>query len=177
MKGLIQFSIPVQGLRDGTHQFDFQLDRSFFAHFEDSPVADGSIRLQLIFDNRPDMKVLLFDFEGTVRSNCDRCLAPIDLPVEGKAQLILKMKQEGEDELDDPDVVYISADDQKIDIAPHVYEFVCLALPMIKVYDCEEDDPVPCDEQMLDYLEQSEETEQSNPIWEDLKKQFNQSDE
>ncbi|RQH21125.1 hypothetical protein D5R40_31635 [Okeania hirsuta] len=53
-----------------------------------------------------------------------------------------------------------------MDVSKYVYEFICLAIPMIKTYDCQAEDERPCDDKMLGYLEtQNEEEQQDNPIW------------
>ena len=38
-------------------------------------------------------------------------------------------------------------------MAKYIYEYIVLSLPLIKVYDCENDDPLPCDEELLERLE------------------------
>lgn len=182
MKGLIQFSIPFRGLQNGLHEYDFRLDDSFFANFENALIRSGNIQLQLQFDKRPDLQVLLFDFEGRVKTSCDRCLAEIELPVEGTEQLIIKTSAEEEADLDDPDVIFIGPEIQQLNVAPYIYEFVSLALPMIKTYDCEEDEPRPCNMDMLKFLveeqeEQSDSDAATPSVWEELKNQFKKNEE
>ena len=40
MEALVQYTIPVKGLGQGIHQFEFQIDRHFFQHFEASHLPD-----------------------------------------------------------------------------------------------------------------------------------------
>jgi uncharacterized protein len=172
MDSLIAYSIPVQGLQVGLHEFNYDIDREFFDNFEDSPIEDGNIQLRLEFDKRPDLYVLWFRFEGSVKTDCDRCLTSIDLPVKDEQRLLVKLREE-EQLSDDPDVIFIRADAQKLNVAPYIYEFISLALPLIKVYDCEADENPKCDQDMLKYLDaanQKDEEEKDNPIWEELKK-------
>ncbi len=184
MDPLIHYSIPVKGLRNGIHQFDFQIDRSFFDNFEQSPISDCDIRLHLEFDKRPDMFVLQFDFQGSVRAECDRCLAEINLPIADSQRLLVKFSEEVE--TDEPDMVFISPETVKLNVAQYIYEFICLALPIIKVYACEKENPRPCNQDMLRYLsgsegedeprpaeEESGEEKGANPIWDELKKLSN----
>lgn len=62
MDALIQFSIPVKGLGNGIHEYRFHIDKSFFDQFEHSPIQDGSFEVNFIFDKRPEMFDLHFDF-------------------------------------------------------------------------------------------------------------------
>lgn len=180
MDPFITYSIPVKGLYNGIHQFEFQIDRFFFENFEHSPVADGAIQVQLEFDKHSDMYVLQFELEGTVRTECDRCLAEIDLPVAGSHRLLVKFSMEEEEE--EADIAYISPEASQLNVAQYIYEFICLSMPIIKAYDCENETPRPCDEDMLNYLsngeeaaapEEKEEQEKPNPIWDELKKLSN----
>jgi uncharacterized metal-binding protein YceD (DUF177 family) len=151
MDPLLPFRIPVKGLHAGLHVFTFRIDREFFAAFEFSPIEEGVIDLTVGFDKRADMVVMSFDFQGSVRTECDRCLAAIDLPLEDSQHLVLKYSVE-EKESEDPDLVYIHPETSSVNIAPYVYDFVLLAMPLVKVIDCESMDVKPCDEQMLAYL-------------------------
>ena len=172
MDALIQYTIPVRGLGLGVHQFEFQIDHNFFQHFEQSPVQDGNIELKFTFDKRSDMFVLQFDFEGTVKTDCDRCLEAIDLPIKDNQQLLVKLSTEEQKE--DADIVYVSPEISQLNVAKYAYEFICLSLPLIKVYDCENDENRACNPEMLNYLnnENKEDTPENeqNPIWEELKK-------
>lgn len=175
MDPLIQYSLPVKGLRPGTHQFDFHIESEFFSQFEDSPVSDGNINLTLVFDKRPNLFVLQFDFAGTIKAECDRCLEMIDLPVADSQQLLVKFSEEQEAE--DADVIYIHPETQHFNVATYIYEYVILAMPIRKVYDCENDKNAQCNQEMLKYIRQevdelppvAEEKPSSNPLWDQLK--------
>ena len=179
MDPLITYSIPVKGLHNGIHQFEFQIDRLFFENFEHSPIAESDVQLKLEFDKRSDMYVLQFELEGTVRTQCDRCAADIDLPVSDSQRLLVKFSLEEEPE--EAEVIFINPEAQQLNVAKYIYEFVCLAVPLFKVYDCENDDPRPCNEEALRYLsnggqtgeEAEEEEKEANPIWDELKKLSN----
>ena len=170
METLNQFSIPLEGLKDGMHQFDFQIDKGFFSHFEGSPIQDGNFNLKLYFDKRPDLLVFTFDFKGAFSTNCDRCLAGIHLPVEGNQQLMVKYADAAGE---DAEVIYITRGTQHLNIAKFAYEFICLTIPMVKVYDCEAEENPPCNREVLTQLYKEEETEDAeekkNPVWEALK--------
>lgn len=172
MDSLVQYSIPVKGLRTGTHQFDFHIDSEFFKLFENSPIADGNIELTLLFDKRPDMYVLQFDFEGTVKTECDRCLEFINLPVSDSQRLVVKFSETAESEAEEADVIYIHPESQHLNVANYIYEYIILSMPFMKVYDCENDDNRVCNQEMLSYIqnvEESEEETERNPLWEELK--------
>lgn len=171
MKKLVQFSIPVSGLENGLHTYRFDIKDDFFSHFENSPIQEGKFSVGLEFDKRPDMYVLDFDVVGTIKSPCDRCLTEIDLPIAGKQQLLVKFSDE-ENTIDE--IIYIPFGAETFDVSQYVFECIILALPIIKVYDCEEDENPPCDEKMLEYLNLDQDTKDPedkdpNDIWGALK--------
>jgi uncharacterized protein len=142
----------------GNHQFKFTLDRDFFQHFEDSLILDGKVNFVVDLDKRPDRYV------GAV---CDRCTADINLPISGQEELLVKFSDE---ELEDDEVIFIPHETSNFNIAQFMYEFSIMALPIINTYDCEEETPLPCNLEVLKYIQtEEEENSKSNPIWDSLK--------
>ena len=172
MQRLVEFSIPLSGIKNGRHEYKFQVGSEFFSHFKDSPVKNGDLEVLVELDKRIDMLVVDFEIDGRVSTECDRCLASIGLPISGNYQLLVKFDESEKSE--DVDFITISPDTQSFDLAPFAYEFIVLSIPMIKVYDCEDDDPRPCDDDMLDKLDEAEDlgddTPPENPIWDELRK-------
>lgn len=175
MSVLKVFTIPLLGLKTGMHEFDFEVNSDFFAEFEESPISEANFKVKLYLDKRPDeMLVLVFTFQGTTAAECDRCLAEIQLPVKGEEQLVVKYADTAKEEAE---VVYLAKGTPEINVARYIYEFIILSLPIIKVYDCEEEDPLPCDVVMLDKLEainnESEEEDKGeeggSSVWDALK--------
>lgn len=159
MKSLNHFTLPILGLKMGMHQFDFQIDKEFFNHFDQSVIESGEFDVRLYFDKRPDMIVLVFEYEGFAQTNCDRCLATIQLPVKGNNQLLVKYAEE---ESEDDEIWYIPSGKSELNVAKPIYEFILLSLPIIKTYDCQSEEQPPCDEEMLRYLIPPEETKEED---------------
>jgi len=157
----LPYVLPLKGLKDHHHQFVFDVDGAFFQAFEDSPISDASVKMTVELDKKPSLLVLDFSFSGVTENTCDRCLVPIQLPVKGVNQLIVKYGEINKNE--DEDVVYIPHEASSWSIAQYVYEYIILALPMIKVYDCENDDPLPCDLELLERLNTTNNNEDSSP--------------
>lgn len=172
MNELIGYVIPIKGLKDGIHKFDYAIGAGFFKAFENPPVEEANLLFTLTLEKKHDLIVLLFDFEGTVATICDRCLADIHLPISGHERLLLKYSEETVS--NDPEVIFVHPESPHVDVSGLVYEFICLALPLVKVYDCQSDPEPPCNQETLRYLQTEdgspENTPDENPIWEALKK-------
>lgn len=158
----IPYILPLKGLGEGLHQFSYHIEDAFFKAFEDNPIQSADIKMELSLDKKASLLVLDFSFAGSIQESCDRCLAPIQLPVAGENRLLVKYGEQEEDE--EEDVAYIPYDTGKWNIAQFVYEYILIAVPLIKVYNCEDDDPLPCDEDMLDKLDATNSVSEDEPV-------------
>lgn len=167
MDPFLAYSIPIQGLKVGIHEYKYALDREFFRHFEDTPIEDGAIEVDVVLDKRASMLVLDFLVKGYVHAICDRCTAPIQLPMhEDERQLIVKFGDtQGEDE---DEVVFLPREASILQLAPYLYEFAILALPITNTYDCQDEPNPPCNFDVLKILEENAEKAKTNPIWDAL---------
>ena len=175
MKALKQFSIPFTGLKLGKHQFDFEIDKSFFDAFEYSLVKDGALKATLDLDKQETMLLLNFHIWGTIQLNCDKCLADFGQPIEIKERQIVKFAED-ELESDDLEIIVLNRKESEIDVSEMIYEFINVAIPYIN--NCEQaGTDQKCDPEMLATLEklatgsaENEEEKSDDPRWEALKK-------
>ena len=167
-EGFLPYNIPILGLLPGTHEYEFQIGNDFFEMFEKSLVEDGNFKVDLILEKKTDMIILDFTFSGNVGTACDRCLASINLPVEGEHQLILKY---GQPKAGDEEVVFIERDQDHYNVAEFIHEIIELGLPISNTYDCRSEENRPCDESILQKLEEQQRKEMNdeNPLWDSLK--------
>lgn len=150
------FILPISGLGQGVYEYDLIVDDEFLASFSDAPVQHANVTLRLTVDRQLRQMTLDFDFSGTIRTDCDRCLAGVDFPIADQGQLVVKFTPEAESMEEEGELVYLHPDTSLFNVAPYAYEFVILALPMIRTFDCRNGEPpYPCDEEMLDRIDAS----------------------
>ncbi len=148
------FILPLRGLGQGIYQYDLTADDDFFASFPDAPIQHANVALRLTVDKQARQMILDFDFSGTIRTDCDRCLAAVDFPVEDQGQLVVKFSTEASSLEEEGELVYLHPDTSIFNVAPYAYELVILALPMIRTFACRTGEPpYPCDEEMLDRID------------------------
>jgi len=175
LKPLKQFSIPFTGLKIGKHQFDFEIDNSFFEAYEYSLVKKGALKVEVELDKQETMLLLQIHVAGKIQLDCDKCLSEFSAPIDVQERQIVKFAED-DLESDDLEIIMLSKKESSIDIAEILYEFITVSVPYIKI--CEQDgDGTKCDEEMIARLEslanpaqQEEETTDSDPRWEALKK-------
>ena len=150
------FILPLSGLGQGIYRYDLEIDKAFIATFPDAPVQEADVKLELTVDRQQRQLIMDFDFSGSVRTDCDRCLANVDFPVSGQNQLLVKFSTEADKLEEEGDLVYLHPDTSLFNVAPYAYEMILLALPMIRTFDCREGEPpYPCDEEMLERIDAS----------------------
>ena len=175
MKALKQFSIPFTGLKLGKHQFDFEIDKSFFDAFEYSLVKDGLLKATVELDKQETMLILHFHILGTIQLNCDKCLAEFGQPIEINERQIVKFAED-ELESDDLEIIVLNRKESEIDVSEMIYEFINVAIPYIN--NCEQaGTDQKCDPEMIATLEklasgntEQEEEKIDDPRWAALKK-------
>jgi len=176
MDTLKNYAIPFQGLKLGVHQFEFQIDSSFFTHFENSSIEQAAVHLIIEMDKRPNMLELIFNINGSVKSECDRCLERIDLPIKGEYQMLVKFSEEPRE--GNEEVIYIHPKTAHINIASYAYEFIHLSVPMRKLKPICIEMPEECENNMLVFYDDEDEEfeeedikeENINPLWDELNK-------
>ncbi|MDR2955851.1 MAG: DUF177 domain-containing protein [Prevotella sp.] len=128
------YNIPLRGLAEGKHQFEYDLDNQFFSLIDDgtADVKKGKLKVILSLKKTSVTFELGFDIKGNVSVPCDRCLDDISIDVDTQNKLIVKFGKEYSEESDE--IVIIPEDDGAINIAWFLYEFIVLSLPSKRVH-------------------------------------------
>lgn len=167
-----EFNIAFVGLKHGLHEFDYHLDGNFFQKFEHSPLHDADLALKLDFVKSDRLFNLTFQFEGTIQTECDRCLAQLDYPISTKYEVVVKVRAGNHSgdhlpnpDIDDLDIVYITPEATHINVAQLVYEFAVLSMPVMAAMPLDEsgnpncptnaEGQKPCNERVLALLRHS----------------------
>ena len=163
--------IQFVGLSTGQHEFEFDIKDKFFEDYNYSEIKQGAIQVGLTLLKQSTMMVLHFKINGTVKQDCDRCTAPLDLPIMGNYKLIVKVGGSDTGNEDD-DIITIPANEHELDLTQYIYEYIALSLPIKRVHPDNKKGESSCDKKMLKKLERfllEEEKEETDPRWNGLK--------
>jgi uncharacterized protein len=171
LKSLKQYSIPYPGLKIGHHEFNYDVDGSFFKEFEYSLVKNGALKVDILLEKQETLMVLNFHVWGTIQVNCDKCLSNFPFTIDTKDKLIAKFTES--DELNDAEeVVTLSKKDIEIDVSSFIYEIINLAAPYVNVCD-DPGETNACDQETLTKLKElsisEENSDDKDPRWDILK--------
>jgi len=132
MKDLKEFNIPFIGLKEGSHLFEYQIDKKFFEAFQFDDFNDINLKTNLNFVKKATLFELFFSIEGTVNVPCDVTNEPFDLDIDGNLNLIVKFGPEFNDEHDE--ILILPNEAYQINIAQYIYELIVLSVPSKRVH-------------------------------------------
>jgi uncharacterized protein len=165
------FEIEIEGRKNGTYRFSYELSDDFFELFENSLLDKGSLSVELKMIKKNKLYEFIYHIEGEIELICDRCLGKFMQPVEVDAMQIVKVGDEYK-EVDERTVMIPEAQ-KSINVAQWIYEDVALTVPLRKVHPDDENGNSTCDKEMLDILEKysinEKEDTKIDPRWGALK--------
>ncbi len=167
---LRNFSIQFAGLKEGKHEFEFELNDAFFANFSESEIHRASLNASILLERKVNFMELSISITGSAEVVCDRCLETFNLPIDSINKLFVRFDEKTHEQSDE--VLVIGRGENEIRLEQYLYEYVHLALPYRKVHEMVEGGS--CNREMLNRLNKVQINEQMNnatdPRWDQLKK-------
>lgn len=178
--GKSQYIIQFGGLPVGLHDFEFEVNDTFFSTIKNSEIEKASVHVNATLTKQNNLLQLHFSISGTIGIECDRCIKYFDFPIAAEEDLVIK---HGNSEESTDEILVIPEGQEEFDISQYLYEYIVLAVPARRV-PCElDEEKFDCDYDTLDKLNKiasedpgKEDQEPNNPMWEQLNKiKFNKN--
>jgi uncharacterized metal-binding protein YceD (DUF177 family) len=163
-----RYIIPFRGLKPGVHPFEFEVGDTFFDLFPESQIRKGAVSIHVNLEKEERMLIFDLTLDGSAEVPCDRCDAPLNIRIAGTERLIVKFGETWQEQSDE--VLIIPEMSHQFDLAPFIYEYVHLLLPMRKVHGEEGTDGSQCDPEVIRKLEELNSKTETDPRWEALSK-------
>ena len=132
------FIIPLNGLAVGKNEFFIRAGKDFFESFENDEILDADLQIRILVEKSGRYVGVDCDMKGTITVECDRCLDPLEMPVDEQVRLSVKFGEEENSETgqdSEREVVFVKEDDAELDMSQIVYDYACLALPMQRMHE------------------------------------------
>jgi uncharacterized metal-binding protein YceD (DUF177 family) len=173
MNDLKEYLIPFVGLKTGKHQFDYQIDNTFFKNFDYDEYNAVSVKVDIVLEKKSTMLELDFKHKGTVNVPCDVSGEEFDLPIKGKLKLLVKFGDAFNDE--NEELLILPHGEFQVNVAQYIYESIILSVPLRRVHPGIKDGSLTDVIEKLESLspKENKEEQQNNdidPRWENLKK-------
>lgn len=134
-----KYSIAYKGLKNGLHEVDFDVDGALFKAYESKEIKDGRCKVHVDIDKSDTQLILDVTIDGHVVCECDRCLEDCTIPVHFDGRLtVFVSDHKGEY---DGDYMWVSPDEEDINLMQYIYESIVLSLPYRRVHPDGECDP------------------------------------
>jgi len=174
MKVSNEYLIPFIGLKLGKHQFDYQIDKTFFDRFEYDEFESCNVKVDVVLDKKSTMLELHFKHKGTVHVPCDLTGEPFDLPIKGKINVVVQFGDAFNNE--NEELLILPHGEHQVDVSQYIYEMIVLSIPLKRVHPGVKDGTLKSEAieklQELTVKAKKEETksEETDPRWDQLKK-------
>ena len=154
MEQITLYPIAYKGLKNGSYDFDFQVDDALFEAYDRVEILGGDCKVHVALKRSEVMLELNIAIRGEVMCECDRCLEPCPIAVDYEGDLVVKFS----DEIDeyDGEVMWISPSEDTLDLTQYIYESIVLSLPYRRVHE-----EGGCNPEMLASFQQISEQELS----------------
>src|SRR5690554_1249430 len=99
-----KYDVEFKGLKEGLHEYDFEVKDSFFIHFDQGLVTKGDLQIGVVLEKRSSFMKLFMTINGYVDLVCDRCLEPYHQKLNNKYELFIKF---GDSLEEDDEIIWI----------------------------------------------------------------------
>lgn len=132
MSKIKSFSLKFVGLKEGAHNFHFQLSKSFFETFKYFEFNSVNISVDLVLVKKSTILELKLKGSGSVNINCTLTNEPFDYQINSKLTLLVKFGDSYDDENDE--LLVLTHGSHSIDLDQYFYEMIVLSMPIRNVH-------------------------------------------
>jgi uncharacterized metal-binding protein YceD (DUF177 family) len=174
MGGMKAFSIPFSSLKDGSHDFTYQVTDSFFEAFPFSEIKKGNVKVDVTMVKSFHIMTLNIKMKGEVELVCDRCVSDYRQPVEGERILVVHLNADSFE--DEDDLISLPESVHALDLSQYLYEYISLLAPSRRVCGGNPEGSNECDPETIKKLEElragsdtDDDKKNADPRWDSLK--------
>ena len=174
MKKLNEYLISFVGLKLGKHQFEYQINKAFFDHFEYDDFESADIKVELVLEKKSLMLELHFKHKGTVHVPCDLTGEMFDLPIKGNMRVVVQFGETYNNE--NEELLILPHGEHQVDVSQYIYEMIALSVPLKRVHPGVKDGTLQSEAldklnelKVTEVKEEVEEEKEIDPRWEKLK--------
>ena len=128
MKEMNAYQVPFTGLKEGKHNFEFEVTNTFFLHFGYEEFNNANIPVLLVLNKKATLMELTFTATGTVSLNCDVTNEPFDQEINTTLNLIVKFGDVFNDE--NEEILILPHGEFQVAVQQYIYEMIVLSIPV-----------------------------------------------
>lgn len=171
MDKLRNYDVSFSGLKNGKHEFKFEINETFFQLFDtEQEFTNPRIGVNVSLDKHTTFLEFEIKIKGLVELVCDITNEDFDYPIENEIKILVNFGEEYDDS--NEDVITIPTGEHAFNVAHLIYENVMLSIPMKKISPNVSDEDMKILDQFSpkDIEVAEEEEHESDPRWDALRK-------
>jgi len=145
-----QYIIAYKGLHEGSHDFIFNIGKSFIEKHEFLEARDGKLRADVKMVKSATQLVFAITIGGFIEVQCDRCLDYFPLEINFTGTLYAKFS--GTTGEYDGEVIVLDPEEGEIDLKQYFFESIGLSIPYRKIHPPDRNNEPTCNREMLTRL-------------------------
>lgn len=126
------YSIAFRGLKNGHHDFRFEVGKPLFDAFGNTEIRDCACEVSVGLERAETLLAFDVRITGHVVVACDRCLEDCRIPVDFEGRLMVRFSEEEHEY--DGEVLWLVPGEDEVDLAQYIYESIVLSLPYQRVH-------------------------------------------
>ena len=132
MEKIRNYNIAFTGLKNGKHEFIFDVKQEFFNLFDTEQEFDkADLKVKAMLDKHSTFLEFDIKVEGTVQLTCDISNEDFSHPIQNDIKVLVKFGEEYDDS--NEEVIVIPQNEYEFNISQLIFEAVVLAIPMKKL--------------------------------------------
>lgn len=165
----MDYSIPLNSIKEGENDYSFEINKAFFKNFSDSEIQEGDLSAQVNLIKNYKGFSCAISIVGKVKIACDKCLEEYFEPIEYNGTLFFEFGDKTEEISDE--LITLSRTEDHLDLSTYFFEFILLSLPFQKFHPLDKEGNSLCNPEMLKRIEEltSKKNKTTDPRWEKLR--------
>jgi uncharacterized metal-binding protein YceD (DUF177 family) len=164
-----QYIIAYKGLHEGSHDFIFNIGKSFIEKHEFLEARDGKLRAEVNMVKSATQLSFAITICGFIEVPCDRCLDYFPLEINFTGNLYVKFSGTAGEY--DGEVIVMDPEEGEIDLKQYIFESIGLSIPYRKIHPPDRNIEPACNPEMMTRLGEHMVSGESgnNPLLDKLK--------
>ena len=169
MNSLSKYKITFSGLKEGIHNFKFEIDNQFFLLFDYKEFNSCKILVDVEFTKKTNLLELLIKSRGIINLDCHVSDESFNFEHSSDCKMVVKFGQKLNNE--DYELLIVPNGTYEINLSQQLYEMIVLSLPLKVIHPGIIDGTLNSKvlERLKDYHLNKTNTSSTDPRWDKLK--------
>lgn len=166
-----QYIVSFGGLKEGIHDFNFEVNDEFFEEYTALEVKKGHLDIHINMIKKTSFLTFDISISGKVYVRCDRCLDFFFQDIGFEGMLYVKFSEKDQKNETADEVIFLHQGDHEIDLKHYLYESISISMPYTRIHP-EVGGVSSCNKEMIFHLEKHHYKTDSNienHTWDKLK--------